>query len=182
MEMGSMERISLKELLLVDGYNVINDWPELVKIKDDFELARDRLTDILANYGGVMEFYIIIAFDAHGNDRAEQVYNVTPQLAVVYTGEGETADSYIEKKAYNMVRQGYRVYVVTSDQAEQMSVLGSGAYRVSAREFLAEVKRVNRLIADGGLAAGRDFSGRREVAGRINRETAKRLDELRRQH
>ncbi|MBA1394237.1 NYN domain-containing protein, partial [Lactobacillus sp. XV13L] len=41
-----------KQILIVDGYNVIGTWPQLDRLKkqDRLEEARDRLLDILANY------------------------------------------------------------------------------------------------------------------------------------
>ena len=39
----------MKEYYLVDGYNVINNWPEFAGIRDkDLEHARDLLTDQVA--------------------------------------------------------------------------------------------------------------------------------------
>jgi hypothetical protein len=38
------------EYLLVDGYNVINTWPELQEL-GNLENARARLVELLANYG-----------------------------------------------------------------------------------------------------------------------------------
>ena len=39
-----------EHIMIVDGYNVIGNWPELAKLKaeDHFDVARDRLLDILA--------------------------------------------------------------------------------------------------------------------------------------
>ncbi|MGL5512691.1 MAG: NYN domain-containing protein, partial [Sporomusa sp.] len=54
------------DLLIVDGYNVINAWPELIEAKDNLEYARDKLVDILSEYGAYKGFkMIIIVFDAH---------------------------------------------------------------------------------------------------------------------
>lgn len=41
-----------KELMIVDGYNMIGAWPELVKLKnqDEMEEARDQLLHQLSNY------------------------------------------------------------------------------------------------------------------------------------
>ncbi|RKJ19121.1 hypothetical protein D7X33_45850, partial [Butyricicoccus sp. 1XD8-22] len=40
-------------ILIVDGYNMIGAWPELVQLKQkDLAEARDRLIEILAEYQG----------------------------------------------------------------------------------------------------------------------------------
>ena len=53
------------DLLIVDGYNVINAWPELIAAKDNLEYARDKLVDILGEYGAYKGFRTIVVFDAH---------------------------------------------------------------------------------------------------------------------
>ncbi|MGM9638393.1 MAG: NYN domain-containing protein, partial [Butyricicoccaceae bacterium] len=64
---------------------------------------------------------------------------------VVYTRERETADMYIERTTYSIARHN-RVRVATSDNLEQIIILGHGAVRVSASEFRQEVEAVNRNI------------------------------------
>lgn len=66
-------------------------------------------------------------------------------ITVVYTKEAETADMYIEKTAHELGRN-HRVRVATSDSVEQIIILGNGAIRVSAAEFLAEVTEVENTI------------------------------------
>ena len=41
----------MKNILLVDGYNIIGAWPELRVLKEkDLSAARDRIIEILAEY------------------------------------------------------------------------------------------------------------------------------------
>ena len=52
--------------IFVDGYNVINSWPNLKATKDfTFEGARQSLIDILHNYSVFNSCRISIVFDAH---------------------------------------------------------------------------------------------------------------------
>lgn len=167
-----------KEALLVDGYNVINAWPELMALKD-LEHARDKLVDIIASYSVYKSYRAVVVFDAHsvpGADTQEYVYK---DIAVVFTSEGETADSYIEKTAYNLVRQGEKVYVVTSDWAEQLIILGAGAFRIPARELIGDVKRVNKLVKERFTESALNYR-RHELGNRLTNEVAKRLDDIRR--
>lgn len=134
--------------LLVDGYNIIFSWEELSSLaKDNLDLARNTLINILCSYQGFKQCEVILVFDAYkipGNYREiERVYNIT----VVYTKEAETADMYIEKTAHELGRDN-RVRVATSDRLEQMIILGSNAYRVSAEEFHNEVKAVQKEISE----------------------------------
>ena len=64
---------------------------------------------------------------------------------MVYTKEAETADMFIEKTAHELGKN-HRVRVATSDSVEQIIIMGNGAIRVSATEFLAEVNEVKAAI------------------------------------
>ncbi|HWR44565.1 NYN domain-containing protein [Sporomusa sp.] len=167
------------DLLIVDGYNVINAWSELIAVKDNLEYARSKLVDILSEYGAYKGFRTIIVFDAHMAAGKSVSQIQAGELEVIYTKEGETADSCIEKMVYYLVRQGERVYVVTSDMAEQMFVLGAGAFRISARELKNDVastkKEIKANISQKVLA--RD---RHELGNRLGKDILKRLDAMRR--
>ena len=132
------------EFLFVDGYNLIFSWEEL-KGKENLESARVALTEILCNYQGVCDSKIILVFDAYrlkmNTGRTESYKNIT----IVYTKEGETADSYIEKATFEMDKK-YRARVITSDAMEQTMTLGHGALRTSAREFRREIENANVQI------------------------------------
>ncbi len=136
------------EYLLVDGYNIIFAWEELKKTaEENLDLARSMLINTLCNYQGFRQCNLILVFDAYkvkGNHgEIEKVHNIT----VVYTKEAETADTYIEKAAHELSKN-YRVRVATSDNLEQIIILGSGAYRVSASEFYDEIKRTEKAIRE----------------------------------
>jgi len=136
------------EYLLVDGYNIIFAWERLSKLaKDNLDIARNKLIDILCNYQGFKQCELILVFDAYkvkgGKRNIEKVHNIN----VVYTKEAETADMYIEKVTHEIGRQ-HRVRVATSDNLEQVIILGNGATRVSAGEFEREVTMVENAIRE----------------------------------
>ncbi len=128
------------QYLLVDGYNIIFAWDELKTVaKDSLELARKMLCDTLSNFASLSDEKVIVVFDAYkvkgGMGSVEQEGNIT----VVYTKEAETADTYIEKVSHTLSKNNL-VRVATSDGMEQIIIIGSGAFRVSAENFLKEVK------------------------------------------
>lgn len=128
-----------KQCLLVDGYNIIHDWNELKKLaKDNLDVARDRLIDILSNYQGYKNCCLILVFDAYKvpSNTGKMFYNGS--IYIVYTKTAQTADSYIESATHELVKE-YQVSVATSDALEQLIVSGQGARRISAREFEKEV-------------------------------------------
>ena len=148
------------EYLLVDGYNVIFAWDELKAVAaDSLEGARHLLMDLLCNYQGYSKCVLILVFDAYkvkGNPGSVEHYR---NIHVVYTKEAETADAYIERATYEIARE-HRVRVATSDNLEQLIILGHGAVRVSAREFQQEVEaaegRISEIIQRNNLH-GRSF-------------------------
>lgn len=136
------------EYLLVDGYNIIFSWEKLKKLADDnLDHARNALINILCNYQGFRQCELILVFDAYkikgGKRSIEKVHNIN----IVYTKEAETADMYIEKVTHKIAKQ-YRVRVATSDNLEQIIILGNGAFRISASEFEKEVNAVENAIRD----------------------------------
>ena len=169
----------MKEYYLIDGYNVINNWQEFAGIRDkDLDHARELLLGKAAEYSAFHGYETTVVFDAmdvKGPETEESVSGCT----VVYTAEHETADSWIERQAYQTARKGSKVFVVTSDKAEQDSILGSGAYRISAREFREMYYRTKKQIEEkvAGLPGS---NGRHELGGRLDDRIATHLEQLRR--
>jgi predicted RNA-binding protein with PIN domain len=142
------EMDSRESYLLVDGYNIIFAWDELKAFaRDNLDLARQTLIQLLSNYQGYRKNNIILVFDAYkvtgGEERIERVDGIY----VVYTREAEIADVYIEK-VVSQIGKNYNVRVATSDGMEQLIVLGRGAYRVPAPAFVEELTRTQNEITE----------------------------------
>ena len=133
-----------KTALIVDGYNIIHAWDHLAETaKSDLEAARRQLCDTLSSYAGFRECYLVVVFDGYkvkGNPGEKQQYH---NISVVYTGENETADAYIEALAAQ-VGPNYSVKVATSDSLIQISSLRSGVLRMSARELWDTVTQAQK--------------------------------------
>lgn len=146
------------EYLLVDGYNIIFAWDELKQAAEEsLSAARKLLMDLLSNYQGFRKCTVILVFDAyrvpHNSGEVIHYHNIH----VVFTKEAETADAYIEKTTREIGKK-YRVTVATSDNAEQLIILGHGALRLSARAFHEQVERAEGEISaflDSHRAASR---------------------------
>lgn len=134
-------------VLFVDGYNMIGTWPALVhlKKKDEIQAARDLLLFELSNYGKFRGIEIIVVFDAQNVPGITQNFEEY-ELRVVFTQEGETADSYIEREVAQYINPVTRVMVATSDAAEQWVIFHQGALRQSAQELLMELNHAKRQI------------------------------------
>ena len=132
-------RTPREKCLIVDGYNMIFAWESLAETaKTDLSTARRHLTDALTSYAGFTKARVILVFDSYRQPGSEKYRDAGIQ--VVFTREGETADAYIQALARDL-GGNYRVSVASSDGLIQLSALGSGVLRVSARELEAEVKR-----------------------------------------
>lgn len=168
-----------KDQLIVDGYNLIYAWPELNQWKDNLEYARHQLAEWLVNYGSYKGYQVMIVYDAQNTEGKAALISCYKDLQVVFTAENETADSFIEKYAYQKVQENFRVYVVTGDYAEQLTVLGVGAYRITARELYKDLKKANQAMSNKLASAGA-VSGRNELEGRLRAEVIEKLQVLRR--
>lgn len=129
-----------QKYLIVDGYNVIFAWQELRELAGiNIDSARDRLVDIMSNYCGAIEGEVIIVFDAYKVRGRTVSENTAGRLKVVYTGEDQTADQYIERFA-SVNGKKYDVTVATSDNLEQIITRGSSCSLISSRELETIVK------------------------------------------
>lgn len=164
--------------VFIDGYNVINSWPELNKIKDySFEAARVKLIEIIQNYAAYKGYKIFIVFDAHmvkgSIEKREKLQNVI----VIFTKEGETADSFIERYI-NLVGRKIEVCVVTSDSLEQQLTFQRGAIRMSSMEFYNDVVATGEKIK---ISTKKNIASERALLeDRISREILEKLEKMRR--
>ncbi|MFD2640153.1 NYN domain-containing protein [Piscibacillus salipiscarius] len=135
-------------VLVVDGYNMIGDWPELKVLKEfQLEEARNRLIEMLAEYQAYTGYRVIVVFDAYGVKGTEKKRK-EHRLDVIFTKENETADERIEKLVNEVKNVQTKVYVATSDFAEQWTIFSKGALRKSARELLLEVREIHSEIQE----------------------------------
>lgn len=142
--------VPTEEYLLVDGYNILYACSEPGSLcAETIDAAREKFIERLIGFNGYRGLKLIVVFDAYrvkGNPGdIEQAHGIT----VVYTKEAETADTFIEKASYNLVREGgkaRRVRVATGDRAEQLIIIGNGAFRMSAAELLQEVEETEARI------------------------------------
>lgn len=165
--------------VFVDGYNVINSWQELRENQTgSFENSRKKLMDILLNYGTYNGYKIFLVFDGHlkaGNKEFRE--KVNKNFIIVFTKEGETADSFIEKYINNIGR-AKEVCVVTSDSLEQQVTFQRGAIRMSSIEFHHEVKKAEKEILE--KTQKEDVCKRYNLGDRIDKSVAEKLEQMRR--
>lgn len=137
---------SRKDYLIVDGYNMIFAWDGLKTLAaKDLAAARHQLIELLGNYRGFVRNELVLVFDGYKIKGNPGERFDAHGIHVVYTKEGETADTYIEK-LLREIGKNYAVRVATSDALIQLFAVGSGVLRVSAPELKAEIDLVGERI------------------------------------
>ena len=167
----------MKDLLLIDGYNIIHSWSELKDLVSDlgYEAARARLIDMICDFSAHSNFDTIIVFDAHMKKGSRQHTEIYSPIKVIFTAESETADHFIERTMLNEDTRKRDIFVATSDALEQTIIFGRGGARLSSRElhrWVQSSKKVQQTEIDEMP------NSRNTIAGSLNERTIKRLGDI----
>ncbi|MBQ4424932.1 MAG: NYN domain-containing protein [Lachnospiraceae bacterium] len=132
-------RFQQPDRLIIDGYNLLFAWEELMKeAGSELEPARYELMHRLQNYAAYTGKEVILVFDGYrvpGNPGEQEE---KPHLKIVYTKENETADIAIEKIIAESRKNAPLTGVVTNDNLIRLSTIRGGFLRMGCTEFLDE--------------------------------------------
>jgi predicted RNA-binding protein with PIN domain len=160
-------------LMLVDGYNVIYQWPRLKKqmLNCNTQRARDLLVRDLEELHCIKGWRIECVFDGFGRktngplgdspggdrvsltDREFKRQDPGRGVRIVYSGVGASADSYIEQRCIDAkaVTQGLlsvsggSLIVVSNDAMIRMVATGAGALCMTSDRLVDELKAVKKI-------------------------------------
>src|SRR5262245_1972517 len=122
--------------ILVDGYSLLHNWPELaVGRARHSAAARDELVEWLTRYQDASGTPVTVVFDGSGAKRGGSADEFARSVEVLYSGGGQTADDLIERAAFRLKAYG-DVLVVTDDIAERDTVESMGGLAASCENFL----------------------------------------------
>jgi hypothetical protein len=122
--------------ILVDGYSLLHNWPELAPgAARHSEAARDALVEMLTQYQDSKGTPVTVFFDGTGSRRSKPKNEATGAVEVLFSRAGQTADDMIERAALRFQNYG-EVLVVTDDQAERDMVSGFGGSVASCGNFI----------------------------------------------
>ena len=125
--------------ILVDGYSLLHSWPELASGKARHSrAAREQLINRLTSYRDAVGTPITIFFDGSGARNGISITPSTPELEVLYSKAGQTADDMIERTAHRLRPYG-EVLVVTDDYAERDTVISLGGMASSCDNFIRDI-------------------------------------------
>jgi predicted RNA-binding protein with PIN domain len=134
--------------ILVDGYSLLHNWPELAPGRPRHsEAARDELVHILTRYQDAVGTPITVFFDGAGARPGVPKQPTTKPVEVLFSQAGQTADQMIERAAHRFQPYG-EVLAVTDDNTERDVVIGLGGQASSCLNFIRDVENALAELAD----------------------------------
>ena len=173
-----------RELLVVDGYNVIHATPRYERLifdhSDDpysgdvYDRARTSLVaDVAAFAQGRYE--PVIVFDGAGNVSADRPNLPQAGVRIEFSPTGVSADTVVQRLCTEAREAGRACTVVTSDGTIQATVMGKGVARISARMFVDEIRQVDADVAEAEEAPQVKMT----LGSRLSPESLAKLQSLR---
>lgn len=133
--------------ILVDGYSLLHNWPELARGKARHSAAaREELVRILTQYQDASGTPITIFFDGSGAPSGVPK-NESRTVEVLFSKAGQTADDLIERAAHRFQPYG-EVLAVTDDNAERDTVIALGGSASSCSNFISMVESALSGLAE----------------------------------
>jgi len=126
--------------ILVDGYSLLHSWTKLAPGRPRFSAAaRDELVSRLTLYRDAIGTPITIVFDGSGAPTGTPAAHSTPEVEILFSRAGQTADDIIERVAHRMSSYG-EVLAITDDHAERDTVIAMGGMASSCWSFIQTVE------------------------------------------
>lgn len=134
--------------ILVDGYSLLHKWPELRRGQPPHSAAaRDELIRRLTLYQDATGIPITIFFDGAGAPLGTPRAHSTPEVEVLYSRAGHTADQMIERATHRFAAYG-EILAVSDDRAERETVSSLGGLSSSCSNFIQTVENCLAEMAD----------------------------------
>jgi uncharacterized protein len=126
--------------ILVDGYSLLHNWPELAPGRPRHSArVREELVHVLTRYHDATGTPVTIFFDGSGAPAGTLTHASSPGVEVLFSRAGQTADDLIERAAHRFSAYG-EALAVTDDVAERETVSGLGGRVTSCANFIRTVE------------------------------------------
>ena len=126
--------------ILVDGFSLLHAWPEVAPRQPRHSAAaRDELVHWLTQYQDAITTPITVVFDGTGAPAGTPKIPSRPEMEILYSRAGQTADDVIERATHRLLDYG-EVLVVTDDNAERTTVMSLGGHTSSCAMFIADLR------------------------------------------
>lgn len=133
--------------LLIDGYNVIHDWPELhAELRGDGSVARSLLADAVRPLHDRERIRVTLVFDGRGADIEIERPGGDNTFSFLFSPATMSADDVIER-LIGAADDPSLYTVVTRDRAERETIEALGATGMSPRDLKQWIERTQALLA-----------------------------------
>lgn len=137
--------------IIIDGYNLIRQSPELARLdRQDLQLGREALVDLLAAYKKLKPHTITVVFDGAAEPALYGSRDRVEGVAIRYSHGGESADDVIRRMVR---REKSRALVVSSDREVMAAAESVGATAMNSAAFEERVALAGYLAVKGGGSA-----------------------------
>ena len=134
--------------IIVDGYNLIRQWPELAMLdRADLQAGREGLLRELQGYRRARGHRVTVVFDGREHGGLSEGTERAGGIGVRYSRRGETADALILRL---VAEAGAGTVVVSSDHEVAAAARRYGAAWLSAADFLARLETSRVAGCKGG--------------------------------
>lgn len=157
--------------IIVDGYNLIAQDHNL---GGNLEHHRNWLVQRLSRYQEIKGHRVVLVFDGWKSGWPKEVSQNHRGVRVVFSRQGEKADSVITRLARE---RGSGCVVVTSDREIQRTIEKHGAVAIESAEFQAIVRRLD-IAASFEPQEDESRSAKKGNPRRLSRAERKRLEKL----
>jgi predicted RNA-binding protein with PIN domain len=133
--------------LVIDGYNLIRQSTMLSAQEElSLELGRDALLERLRQYKRVRSHRITVVFDAANKPFLAEERKRQRGIRVIYSGQGETADTVIKRICRN---EGEKVLLVTTDRELASYAEAHGSVAMDSENFETKMEMALYVDAKG---------------------------------
>lgn len=134
--------------IIIDGYNLIRQSPRLAKAdRQDLQLGREALVDLLAAYKKVKPHPITVVFDGSAEPSLYSPRDRVKGISIRYSHGGESADDVIRKMAR---QEKAKALVVSSDREVMAAAEDAGATAMHAADFENKIAMAQYIAVKGG--------------------------------
>ncbi|BBO92386.1 NYN domain-containing protein [Desulfosarcina ovata] len=133
--------------IIIDGYNLIRQSGDLAGLdRQDLQLGRDALVDLLAAYKKIKHHKITIVFDGTDEPSLYGSRDHAKGIAIRYSSGGESADDVIRRMAR---REKEKALVVSSDREVMDAAEAAGATVMTSPAFEDKIAMARYLSVKG---------------------------------
>lgn len=131
--------------IIIDGYNLIKNSPSLSALdRQDLQLGREALIDLLADYKKVKSHKITVVFDGAGSIDASSSRDRVKGIQVIFSRRGQTADTVIKNMAS---KEREKALIVSSDRDVALAAASFQSATIPSSEFEAKLVLAEQVSA-----------------------------------